>query len=56
MEHLEIATDNIDELFSWGGGWDNRYLQLSPGRLGFRMRQIRLPGLLTEWDFYGQSE
>ena len=55
MQYREIATNDVDELFSWGTGWDQEYLQLSAGPLCFRMREVALPGLSFEWNSYGQS-
>jgi len=55
MQYREIATDDIDQLFAWGSGWDHEYLQLSPGSLGFRTRQVNLQGLCFEWNSYRQS-
>lgn len=55
FDYREIATDDIDEMFSWGSGWDRRYLQLSPGPLSFKTRVTRVPGLLIEWNSFGQK-
>ena len=55
MQYEEITTDDIDQMFSWGSGWDRRYTQLSAGRLGFATRQVRLPDLLIEWNTFGQA-
>ena len=55
MEYHEIRSDDIDELFSWGSGWDRRYTQLTRGPLRFCTRQVRLPEVLIEWNSYGQS-
>jgi AraC-like DNA-binding protein len=55
MQYRDIATNDIDELFAWGSGWDHEYLQLPAGPLGFRTRQVVLPDLSFEWNSYGQS-
>ena len=55
MQYHAISTDDIDELFSWGSGWDDRLLQLSPGPLGFRSRVATLPGVLIQWNSYSQT-
>ena len=55
MKYQEIATNDIDELFSWGSGWDAQYTQLTAGPLGFVTRQVKLPNIHIEWNSYGQS-
>ena len=50
MHYHTIATNDIDELFSWGDGWDQRYLQLSAGPLGFQTRVVSLTDLIIEWN------
>lgn len=54
MNYFEISTDDVDELFTWGSGWEADYMQLSPGRLGFRMRVVKLPEMHLEWNTFGQ--
>ena len=55
MHYDEIATNDIDELFSWGSGWDCRYTQLSAGRLGFSCHRVSLPDMHIEWNTFGQA-
>jgi AraC-like DNA-binding protein len=55
VQYEEIATDDIDQLFSWGGGFDNEFIQLSPGWLGFRCRNVDLSGVSIQWNSYAQS-
>lgn len=54
IHHEAIATDDVDELFSWSAGWDFEIVQLSPGALGFRSRLVVLPGVILRWEFWGQ--
>jgi hypothetical protein len=37
---IERETNDIDEMFFWGQGWDYEYLQLSKGPLRFKIQQI----------------
>jgi AraC-like DNA-binding protein len=55
VEYREIATDDIDRLFAWGSGWVEGFTQLSPGPLGFRCRQVELPGVSILWNSFDQS-
>jgi len=54
IRHETIATDDVDELFSWSSGWDFEIVQLLPGALGFRSRLVLLPGVTLRWEWWGQ--
>lgn len=55
MHYREIATEDIDELSSWGTNWDNEYIQLSRGQLGFSSREVHLPDVTIAWNSYAQA-
>lgn len=54
ISHQTIATDDVDELFSWSHGWDFEIVQLSPGALGYRSQLLLLPGVTLRWECWGQ--
>ncbi|MCP5247067.1 MAG: AraC family transcriptional regulator [Candidatus Accumulibacter sp.] len=54
IHHQTIATDDVDELFSWSQGWDFEIAQLSPGALGYHSELVMLPGVTLRWERWGQ--
>ncbi|UHD18621.1 AraC family transcriptional regulator [Thiocapsa bogorovii] len=54
IAEASIATNDVDELFSWAHGWDFEIFQLSPGPLGYRSRTVQLPGLRLNWECSAQ--
>jgi AraC-like DNA-binding protein len=55
VQYYTVNTDDIDELFAGGTGWDQDYLQLTSGPLAFASRNVRLPGVHIDWNSFGQS-
>ena len=48
MQYRRVSTDDVDELFTWGDGWDSEFLQLTRGPLGFTTQGVSLPDLHIE--------
>jgi hypothetical protein len=55
VDYLDIETDDVDELFSWGQGWDIEFVQLSRGILGYRAKVVQLLGLSVSWNLFRQA-
>ena len=55
--YTESRSDDVDQVRTRlsQGGWQADLLQLSPGGLGYRGQQVRLPGLHVLWFRYGRQ-
>ena len=57
MKIWEFTTDDVDELSTHLTklGSDNKQMQLSAGKLGFRTSIVEMPGVRIRWNRFGQS-